>query len=168
MLQLNAPPGLALSYEPECDILRACWLEDQELPALQATYLALLDAAQQVGGACYWLLDMRCRGTTPPDVAAWVMQTQLPKLAPALGATPHLAYLTSPVQVARVQKLEVAPPEPSYFEAGFWLGVFVDEVEATEWLMQQKRWKGAPRSHLMPAAYSSLRNLVSIYEKENR
>jgi hypothetical protein len=138
MLQLTAPDGIALSYQADSDILRATWLEDQDLPGLQATYRALLDAALAVGGSCYWLLDMRCRGASPPDVAAWVMQTLLPRLAPALGATPHLAYLSSPVQLQRVRQLDVAPPEPSFFEANFWLGTFLHEAEALDWLVQQQ------------------------------
>lgn len=155
MPQLAAPSGLVIWYEPEYNILRARWLEEQPLPVLQASYMALLNAAQTVGGACHWLLDMRNRGITPPHIAVWVMQTLLPQLAPALGATPHLAYLNSPVQAAWVREMEVAPPEPSYFEANFWLGVFLDEGEAREWLRQQQRRTGLPGTRPLPDSLSS-------------
>ncbi|TGE21211.1 hypothetical protein E5K00_13010 [Hymenobacter aquaticus] len=136
-MNLPAPPDfLTITYRPDLQVLVVRWQRLISVAEMQQGYLVLLEHAA-AHGCRRWLLDGRRRFNTDREGAQWMVSTFLPQLQPRLGGRTYLAYLLAPVTL-RDQDADAAFPPPAYFLDKPFLGErFVEEGEATRWLLRQ-------------------------------
>ncbi|GAB3243754.1 hypothetical protein GCM10027346_40850 [Hymenobacter seoulensis] len=127
----------SISYRPDLDILIVRWHQDASLAVLQEDYLATLATAQQYHCA-KWLLDVRRREGTDPELSAWASQVFYPMAASRLkprrlclavlnSAYIYERFLNDPAHRKYVEYM-LAP------EREFSTHVFDDEAKAYQWL----------------------------------
>ncbi|SHJ67536.1 hypothetical protein SAMN02745146_3667 [Hymenobacter daecheongensis DSM 21074] len=131
-------PGLSIHYRPDLDLLTARWLQDSDLPTLQAEYATLL-AAGQTHQATRWLMDVRRREAPSLEATTWVTQQWLPQaVATMLPARLRLAYFISPARAEVLRTNSALQPlvrETLARIHDYEMEVFGDEGEAVRWLL---------------------------------
>ncbi|MBC6988666.1 hypothetical protein [Hymenobacter sp. BT491] len=137
-MPLPDPATRTIVYRPDLGILIVRWNQDAELAVLQADYHAMLAAAEQHNCA-RWLLDVRRREGTDPELSAWASTVFYPLAATRL-APQHLqlAVLTSSYIYERFNQDPTQRPYVDYMlatERPFVTQVFADEGQAARWLM---------------------------------
>jgi len=129
--------AFTLDYRPEQALLVARWLQPLALPELQASYEAILAAAQAHGNCRRWLLDVRRRSTGDAAALVWFGQQFSPRLLPALGGPLFAAYFSMITQdVAK----DIAALRENIVQgelSGAHYYYFNREDEALAWLTQQ-------------------------------
>ena len=118
-------------------MLTVRWLDNSDLPELQANYAAVIVAGQQ-HRTVRWLLDVRRRVLPTSEAAQWVTDEWLPRAVAALTPTRlRIAYLISPTREETLRSnttlqpgiLAATAPDRPYD-----LRLFADEGEAVRWL----------------------------------
>lgn len=126
---------LELTYRDDLDVLLSRWQRSVSAIELRQGYDVLLTTASRP--RCrFWLLDLRRRGTATEDDTAWVLETFLPRLAPALGGRVYLAFLLSPAHLAAVDQENGAPLVSN---AQCHARLFTDEGQALAWLQRRRQ-----------------------------
>ncbi|SMB84788.1 hypothetical protein SAMN00120144_3855 [Hymenobacter roseosalivarius DSM 11622] len=127
------------AYRPDLEILIVRWHQDAALPVLQADYQTMLEVAAEHNCA-RWLLDVRRREDTDPQLSAWASATFYPQAAAQLlPQRLHLAVLNSTYIYERFRNDPAHQQYVAYMlapERPFLTKVFDDEGEATRWLQE--------------------------------
>lgn len=132
-----SPHDFTLEYRPDTGILIGRWLQQLDLPAIKASYEALLAAAQAHGNCRCWLLDVRRRAAGDPQGTTWFGEYFIPRLLPALGGPVLFAYFamidhsTATSIQGVLQNVEQGQREQHQFR------YFNQEGEALAWLANQ-------------------------------
>jgi hypothetical protein len=136
-MSLPEPTTRTISYRPDLNILVVRWHQDAELAVLQADYQAMLTVATEYHCG-RWLLDVRRRENTDPQLSEWASTTFYPYAAAQLAPQRlHLAVLTSSYIYERFANDPVQREYVNYMlaeERPFITNVFDDEAQATIWL----------------------------------
>lgn len=131
------PDGFTLTYMPDQHLLIGRWLRPVSFTEIKAHYENLLQAALDHDHCRHWLLDVRRRAISDPDVVQWFGEDFGPRLPIELGQPVVVAYF------ARVGQ-DVATTDPALWENirqgslhGANYRYFDLEGEALAWLAQQ-------------------------------
>lgn len=129
---------LTIHYRADLDMLTVRWLAEFVSDRFQNEYETILTEAQQ-HKTPRWLMDVRRRSYPPPDMADWTANVWLPRVVTALAPQrPRLAYLISP---SREESLRLNATLRASMEAamapdrGYDVNTFINEGEATQWLL---------------------------------
>lgn len=126
---LPARDFLDLSYRDD-----VCFIINRILRPLapteaQEAYALMLDAARQ-HGCQHWLIDLRRNPTYQPEL----LTTFFPQPTDQPGKLTYLAYLVSPMLLAEITNQAATPLPTHYDNLPFRVQLFVDELEAQQWL----------------------------------
>ena len=125
-------------YRPDLRIMIVRWFQDAPPPVLQADYHAMLAVAEE-NSCARWLLDVRRREGTDPQLSAWASATFYPMAAARLlPQRLHLAVLNSSYIYERFLNDPIQRQYVDYMlspERPFLTQVFDDEGKATRWLI---------------------------------
>lgn len=128
--------GLEITPRSDLPAIVARWQREITVTELQAGYLAVLAAADDLG--CWrWLLDLRRRNElATAELTTWVNTVFFPQLARRYAAPVRIAFLISPLRAVQEQSDSSAAsisanshPSQDYFTA-----LFTDEAAAYQWL----------------------------------
>ena len=130
------PDSFTLVYLPDEHLLIGRWLRPVLLAEIQAHYEATLDAAKANGNCRHWLLDVRRRRISEPEVVRWFGEEFSPRLPQELGEPVVVAYFAMVGQ-------DVAATDPALWENirqgslhGSQYRYFDQESAAMRWLAE--------------------------------
>ncbi|QIL76672.1 hypothetical protein [Hymenobacter sp. HDW8] len=131
-----------IAYRPDLGILIVRWHQDASLSVLQADYQTMLDVAIE-NNCAQWLLDVRRRENTDPQLSAWASATFYPHAAAhLLPQRLRLGILNSAYIYDRFRNDPAHQQHVAYMlapERPFLANVFDDEGEAARWLQEGKK-----------------------------
>lgn len=128
-------------------VLVGRWLLVLPPPELQATYKAMLAAAQAHGNCRFWLLDLRRRPLAGPDLNEWFRDQFSPQLVATLNGPLFTAYLAGPHQRLAAESAEMELHLRHAATLDSYPLFFDEEAEAMAWLHAQQE-----RAGLLPPA----------------
>ena len=137
-LTLNSQAVFQFHYDAAADLLQGGWPGPVLDADLRGHYAELLLAAQQHGGCCYWLLDMRGRNWHMPSFGHWFTTEFIAAVHVALGQPVFIAYLLSPRHRSAAETTREQLAQQASRERQVYPSAFADEVAARAWLQQQR------------------------------
>ncbi len=138
LLTLNDQDVFQFHYEAAADLLQGGWLAPVLDADLRGHYGQLLQAAQQHGSCCYWLLDMRQRNWHMPSFGQWFITDFVPEVHAALAQPLFIAYLLSPRHRGAAETTREQLAQQESRERQVYPVACADEAEARAWLRQQR------------------------------
>ena len=128
--------GLEITPRPDLPAIVARWQREITVAELQAGYLAVLAAADDLG--CWrWLLDLRRRNElATTELTTWVNHDFFPRLVRRYAAPVRIAFLVSPLRAAQEQSDSSAAflSTTSHPAQAYLTALFTDEAAAYQWL----------------------------------
>jgi len=140
-----ATDALEIIYHRDYRILIGRFLRPLSEAENHQCYLDLLAAARTHHNCCYWLLDIRRRGRSGPEVLQWLLRDFYPQLQRELSTPARLVYFMAPGLREEFQT-DGTVPEPHTYQTHepFRLHQCITEREAVDWLLaEQKATVGA-------------------------
>lgn len=137
-LTLNERDTFQLHYEAADGVLRGRWPAPVLDADLRAHYTQLLAAAQEYGGCCYWLLDLRERNWHMPSFAQWVSTEFAAAVRAALAPPIFVAYVLSPRHYSAAARAQEQQAHQHSQAQQLYASTFADEASALAWLRQQQ------------------------------
>ena len=137
---LSHSDTLEIIYHRDYRILIGRFLRPLTEAENEQCYLDLLAAAHTRGDVRFWLLDIRRRHRSGPQVLPWLLHEFYPRLVRELGAPVRVAYFLSP-DLREEFRTDGTVPEPHTYPTGdaFRLNQCLTEAEAINWLLAEQR-----------------------------
>ncbi|WP_210519149.1 hypothetical protein [Hymenobacter terricola] len=131
--------GLEITPRPDLPAVVARWQREITASEWQASWFAVLEAADDL--QCWrWLLDLRRReDPATPELTTWMNTDFFPRRARRYPKPVRIAFLISPTRALREQSASSvatisANQRPEY---GYQTALFTDEAAAYHWLSGQ-------------------------------
>ena len=139
-VQLSASDKLEIIYHRDFNILIGRFLRPLTEAENEQCYRDLLAAAHERQEARYWLLDIRRRNRSGPQVLHWLLQEFYPRLVRELGPPVRVVYFLAP-DLREEFRTDGTVPEPHTFAAShdFRLNQCLTEAEAIGWLQAEQQ-----------------------------
>ncbi|MGI4875807.1 MAG: hypothetical protein ACRYFX_32010 [Janthinobacterium lividum] len=132
--------SLEIIYHRDFRLLIGRFLRPLTEAENEQCYLDLLEAAHQHHDVRYWLLDIRRRHRSGPQVLGWLLREFYPRLVRELGPSVRVAYFLAP-DLREEFRTDGTVPEPHTYPIGhdFRLNQCLTEAEAINWLVAEQR-----------------------------
>lgn len=135
----SATDALEIIYHRDHHILIGRFLRPLSEAENRQCYLDLLAAAQARGNCRYWLLDIRRRDRSGPEVLQWLLQNFYPRLVHELGQPMRLVYFLAPGLREEFLSDGTVPAPATYLsQDAFRMNQCITEREAVQWLLQEQ------------------------------
>lgn len=136
-MSLLTPDVFTLDYRGDQHLLVARWLQPVDLPAIKASYEAIMQLAQAQHNCRHWLLDMRRRTLGDPAGLEWFGREFSPQLVAKLGGPVFVAYFAMIDQAVARTHEGIGPSIAEGELGGAHYHYFNREDEALAWLAKQ-------------------------------
>lgn len=140
----SATDQLEIIYHRDFHILIGRFLRPLSEAENEQGYRDLLAAAHLHHEARYWLLDIRRRGRSGPQVLHWLLHDFYPRLVRELGPPVRVVYFLAP-NLREEFRTDGTVPEPHTYAAtpDFRLNQCLTEAEAIAWLQAEQQQEAA-------------------------
>ena len=142
-LDFTSSDFLTISHNRDTQVLVGRWLRPVTLAEARQGYNELLAVAKRQQ-ARYWLLDIRRRSRSAPEILSWLLNTYYDMLVAELGSPVCMVYFMSP-DLRKDFEVDGTVPEPAtYAGKPFRMNQCTTEAESMEWLLQEQQKENQP------------------------